>query len=572
MSEVSRRKFLKASGAIASGIIISSGVTSLTGCNGEGLVPAYFTHGVASGDPLSDRVILWTRVYPEKEKSHAVRVFWEVARDELFEDIVSSGSGLAVQERDFTLKVDVLELDPDTSYFYRFSTVNDRSLVGRTRTLPTGEVDSLQFAVVSCSNYPVGYFHVYSEIAKIPDLNAVLHLGDYIYELERGGFASEDATTLNREVNPPGELLSLQDYRTRYAQYRSDKDLQACHAAHPIIAIWDDHEVANDAWKSGARGHDGDTEGDFATRLLAALQAYAEWLPIRPAVDTDVGSLYRNFEFGDLLNLSMLDTRLVGRDRQLSLSSYFNEDGTFDSARFDVEVNSDRTLLGIGQKIWLKEQLVKDHTWQLIGQQVLMGRMELPGAIATLQLSVSAFAELAEIAQIAQSDPSILTEEQLAFLNEKGHLLELPYLPYNLDAWDGYQKERSEILDFIRDSGQKVVTIAGDTHNAWANNLSINEATVAVEFATCSVSSPGVERALELDTPEKIVGAEAGVVQLIENCQYTNLANRGFLKLSFTKTDVTANWKFVSTVKETEYQLLADREKTISVAKIDLDV
>ena len=242
-------------------------------------VPADFNHGVASGDPLADRVILWTRVTPERDGN--VVVDWEIATDEAFTDIVGSGSGSTTADVDYTVKVDADGLDAASTYYYRFLTGDKVSPVGRTRTVATDALASATFAVVSCANYPAGYFNVYREIAN-QDVDAVLHLGDYLYEYNKDGYASERAEEFGRVVMPETELLTLDDYRTRYAQYHSDSNLQDCHGAHPFVIVWDDHEVANDAWVEGAENHDPETQGDYSERRAAAIQAWYEWLPVRP--------------------------------------------------------------------------------------------------------------------------------------------------------------------------------------------------------------------------------------------------------------------------------------------------
>ncbi len=356
-------------------IACSSGSNNSNSLN---TLPADFNHGVASGDPLTDRVIIWTRVTPETDGQ--IWVGWEVATDAGFANKVKQGSGNTSADVDYTVKVDVEGLQPNTVYYYRFLTVNKTSMAGKTRTLPQGAIEAATFAVVSCSNYPAGFFNVYREVAN-QDVDAVLHLGDYLYEYSAEGYASERAEEFGRVVEPANELLSLADYRTRYAQYRRDEDLQAAHAAHPFIIVWDDHEVANDAWRDGAENHDPGTEGSFVERKMAALQAWHEWLPVRPPASMD-DIIYRRFQYGDLLDLLMLDTRIIGRDEQFTYSD-FATDGIIDveqaRAGFD---DPNRTLLGSEQFGWLREQLNQSSAqWQVLGQQVLMSRYHLPAPI-----------------------------------------------------------------------------------------------------------------------------------------------------------------------------------------------
>lgn len=570
---VERRKFL-ANALKSTGVIVAA-AGAMTGCGSNGSrekpidpsdVGGQFLHGVASGDPLADAVIIWTRVTPEEigNAVSEVNVHWQVAEDAGFNTVIAEGADAAVSERDYTLKIDVKGLEAGREYFYRFSSSTHNSIVGVAKTLPEGTVDAIKLAVVSCSNYPAGYFHVYEEIAKQGSLDAIIHLGDYLYEYSRGGYASEAAAAMGREVLPEGELISLADYRMRYSQYRSDQQLQAAHASAPFICVWDDHEIANDTWREGAENHN-EADGDFRLRLQAALQAYAEWMPIRPPVDSDLASLQRNFQFGNLVNLIMLDTRLIGRDKQLNLASYFSENG-FDESGYAADLyDPSRTLLGADQLNWLNAQLMSGATWQVLGQQVLMGKMELPAAVVTQQLSLSDFAMLAELATVAQQDPMALSAEQIQYVQDNMHLLTLGKLPYNLDAWDGYPLEREAILQTISATESNLVVLAGDTHNAWANQLSLGDQPIGVELATASVSSPGLEQYLALDTEQKVMQTEAGLVALIEGLQYTNLSDRGYLILEITEQKATANFHFVNNIQQAAYSLLDQRSMRLEV-------
>jgi alkaline phosphatase D len=335
-----------------------------------------FAHGVASGDPLADRVILWTRITPPSGQTADIALRWEVATDAAFTSIVAQGNATATAARDFTVKIDATGLRSATTYHYRFSATGVTSPTGRTRTLPTGSVAQVKLAVFSCSNYPTGFFNVYADAARRGDLDASIHLGDYIYEYDSAGYASSNAAQLGRVSQPANEIVSLADYRTRHAQYKSDVDLQALHAAAPMIAVWDDHEITNDTWLNGAENHQNATEGSFATRKTLALQAYHEWMPTRNA-QPDI--IYRSFAFGNLMALHMLDTRVVGREQQLDYNNYLTATG-LDSTAFTAAVSSPtRQLLGATQADWLQQQLATSNaTWQVLGQQVLMGRMDVP--------------------------------------------------------------------------------------------------------------------------------------------------------------------------------------------------
>jgi alkaline phosphatase D len=367
---VTRRDLLRAVPALG---VATLAPQTLAGCgddagggssNGTPGTDVAFQHGVASGDPMPDRVILWTRVTPPDPR--AVSVTWEVASDPAFAHIVQSGSVQATGDHDFTVKVDVIGLSGGTTYYYRFRGGQVVSPIGRTRTAPQGAVPRARFGVASCSSFAQGYFHAYRALARRPDLDAIIHLGDYIYESASGMFGN------HRPHEPPTEAIKLADYRTRHAQYKRDPDLQELHRQHPFIPVWDDHESANNAWGNGAQNHQPD-EGDWVARKAAAQQAYAEWMPIREQAEP--GRIWRKLPWGDLADLVLLDTRLWARTT--SNSALFGPNPAPDPAR---------TLLGDDQASWLEDQLRKSTaTWKLVGQQVMVANLILsPGMIANL--------------------------------------------------------------------------------------------------------------------------------------------------------------------------------------------
>jgi alkaline phosphatase D len=462
----------------------------------------------------------------------------------------------------FTVKIDALGLSPGKTYFYRFRRGEDRSPVGTTRTLPDTSASEVRFAVFSCSNYPAGYFNVYAEAAK-SDAQYAIHLGDYIYEYASTGYASDQAAKLGRVSDPSNEILSLADYRKRYAQYRSDPDLQTLHAKMPMIAVWDDHEIANDAWKDGAENHDPSKEGTWAARKTAALAAYHEWMPIRSAADRSI--IYRSFDFGNLLSLHMLDTRLVGRDQQIPIEDLAGLSGPAKQASATASFSAPtRQLLGSTQANWLNSQMAASKaSWQVLGQQVLMARMEFPSSVlAALNPSnTSAEAQAAGAKAVndylsAKATPAALrTPMQLALMDTKTN----PKLGYNLDAWDGYIVARESLLGAAAQLGKKLISLAGDTHNAWHSKLSLmglaNPAMagmkVGEEFATSSVSSPGIEAYLSLP-PAQIKGIFEGVV---DDLRWMDPSRRGYLKMIFTANEARGEWYFVSTVSEKNYSV-----------------
>lgn len=500
-----------------------------------------FAHGVASGDPLARKVIIWTRVTTDRQGR--IPVLWEVATDAACRRVVRAGIAFTSAEQDHTVKVDVTGLRPDTVYHYRFRIGRHVSPLGRTRTLPVGAVEQVRLAVFTCSNYPAGFFHAYGEAARRDDIHAAIHLGDYIYEYGRGGYASADAAELGREVEPAGELLSLDDYRQRYAQYRTDPDLQAVHAAMPFINVWDDHEIANDTWKGGAENHDPASEGDFKARRAAALQAFHEWLPIRTPDTRRKEKIFRSFQFGNLVALHMLDTRVIARDLQLEYATYFGSDGSFDSARFAADMaDPARQLLGAEQMLWLHRQMRESSaTWQMLGQQVLMGRMNIPAPLVLGQISFSAYSALLGKAQTA---PGSLTAQEQAILAQ-------PAIPYNLDAWDGYTVARETVLGMARFLDKNLVVLAGDTHNAWASDLQDMQGNaVGVEYAVASVSSPGLEEYFPTENPAAVA---AGLEAIIRPLHYANTGDRGYMVVTATPGECRCDWHYVSTVKSRDY-------------------
>ncbi len=319
-----------------------------------------------------------------------------MARDPKFARIVARGEQQTGASRDFTVKVDVGGLEPGTTYYYRFEAAKAQSAIGRTRTLPARGVSRIRLGVASCSNYPFGYFNAYAALARRLDLDAVLHLGDYIYEYANGGFG--DGTAIGRIPQPNAEIVALADYRARHAQHKADPDSQAVHRQHPFIVIWDDHEFANNSWSGGAAGHNPDKgEGDWLARRNAAIQAYFEWMPIREDRQALSPLIYRTLKFGDLADLVMLDTRLVGRDLQAA-------------SRDDVaSIESPaRSLLGPAQDAWLRGELAESKRngarWQLIGQQVMFAPQSRPGQPTS-----------------------------------------------NADSWDGYRAARDRVFDMIEE-------------------------------------------------------------------------------------------------------------------------
>lgn len=550
-SSTSRRTFVRqlAWGAAAglSGTLAACG----GGGSDNGTDPqVQYLHGVASGDPLTDRVILWTRVSPVSVFVGDIAVQWEVASDNGFQRIVAQGQARTSVDQDYTVKVDVAGLQPASVYYYRFRVATQASQVGRTKTLPQGAVKQVKLAVFSCANFPQGFFNVYGDAATHADVDAAVHLGDYIYEYEKGVYASPQAAAMGRVVDPVNETVTLKDYRLRHAQYKTDAQLQKLHAQMPMIAVWDDHEICNDTWRDGAENHQPSAEGDFAVRKAAAIKAYHEWMPTR------VGRaeiIYRSFAFGDLLALHMLDTRVIGRDQQLDYAKLLSVPAAQLPATLQAALGDPaRELMGSTQTAWLQQGMAASRaTWQVLGQQVVMGRMNVPAPLLLGFMGLPGGVSVSEylrIATLARTRPEQLTAADKAVLAQ-------PSIPYNLDAWDGYAAARERVLAMSQQLGKNLVVLSGDTHNAWASVLKTQGgAAVGVEFATASVSSPGFDANLSIEPPVLKNALET----LIPDLRYCDTARRGYMIVTATPEACTSQWIYVDTVTSTTYKASAD--------------
>ena len=503
---------------------------------------AIFAHGVASGDPAPDSVVLWTRV----STSEPVALTWEMSGDEAFSSITVSGEVEARAESDFTAKVVASGLAPGARYYYRFRVGDAISPIGRTRTLPTGAIEAARFGVISCSNFPFGHFNVYDLVARDEDLDAVIHVGDYIYEYgaSEGEYGASEGARLNRPHDPPHELTSLDDYRRRHAQYKSDPCLQAAHAAHPFIVVWDDHEVANDTWSGGAENHDPRTEGDWSARKRAALQAYYEWMPIRePDLARPREAIFRSFSYGDLLTVAAIETRLTARSESFEYNVIVPTLTSPEAiARFRDEIlwSKDRELLGAAQIDYLrgalKSSMDKGQAWRLIANQVIMAKVTAPNLEPHLTEG-----DLAELE--AQWD------QARAFVK-----FSTLGLPTNLDAWDGYPAARERFYDVVRETSgaDGLLVVTGDTHTWWANDLVAKDgAHVGVELGCHSVSSPSPYR-------KEFLGGKGAEYALLtgqdnEDVRYISGEDHGYIALTVARDEVDARFVAVSTIESPHY-------------------
>lgn len=485
-SNINRRRFFSLSGA---GIALG-----LPGCGTVATQPTSpFRHGIASGDPLADRVVIWTRISTDTS-CDAVDVTWRVAAAS---GVIREGVATTTAEADWTVKIDVDGLDPATRYTYTFAALGHESETGQTRTLPADGKKPVRLAVTSCSNWVAGHFNAYASIATI-DVDAVIHLGDYLYEYGNARVAGE------RRHEPDHEIVSLDDYRTRHAQYKTDPALKKLHARHPMIAVWDDHESANNAWQDGAQNHQPE-EGDWSIRKAAAIRAYFEWMPIRGYPAEPKTRIFRRFRFGDIADLHMLDTRLYARDQQ--------------AARGATETIDDpaRTLLGADQRAWLTDGLANhEGRWQVIGNQLMMG-------------------------QLTYADRVVL----------------------NSDQWDGYPMSRRAIFDAATANAiDKLVVITGDIHSSWAVELSRDPFAdaperIGVECITPSVTSPSTrDRNVALEREQRLIDD-------LPHVAFTDQTHHGYLLLEIEEDQAIAEWWFNPSVETpSDSQYLAARYVT----------
>jgi len=477
-----------------------------------------FNHGVASGDPLEDRVILWTRVTPQQ--SGPVETILEISENENFSKIAHSTKLQTSSLSDYTVKYDFLAkqyCDSDKGFFYRFRAGSSISEIGKSKTF-SKNTESVKIGVFSCSNFPAGYFNAYQAAAEKNDLDLWLHLGDYLYEYPMGGYATDNAEKLGRTPSPTHEMITLSDYRLRHAQYKLDHGSKALHKHAPLIAVWDDHEFSNDAWKRGAENHSEDgSEGDFYARRSAAIKAYYEWMPIRE--QQNKRKIFREFKIGKLIHLIMLDTRQYGRDKQIQPKDYLSKSG-FNQAKFYNDLNSqNRELLGVEQLSWIEDSILKSNAvWTIFGQQVLMAKLKFPDISKMLK-----------------------TEEIPDFLKPYLKFLGLG-IPSNLDAWDGYPAARNKLYQLMKNAKKKFISLAGDTHNSWVSELENQSGKkVGIELGAPSVTSPGITDVLNLDE-NKFVDS---IVKINKELQWMEPSNRGYLFLDCMENKIIASFNYI---------------------------
>lgn len=577
--------------------------TGAAACMGPSVeTPAYegaiaFNHGVASGDPGHDRVVIWTRVSPEQPGPAPVR--WIVARNRELTDVVKTGIAETSEARDYTVKVDVTGLRAGAPYFYGFRAGAAESAVGKTKTLPRGHVEQMKLAVASCASYPHGFFNAYQALSEHDGIDVVIHLGDYLYEYGLSGYGGDVAMQLGRVPTPEVECTRLADYRARHAQYKTQPELQAAHAIVPWIVVWDDHETANDSWSGGAENHQ-PNEGAWATRKQAALQAYYEWMPIRdPESGRAFEAINRSFQFGDLCSLIMLETRLLARSQPLDYATQLPvemqrwnfangaapvalrpqepdvaqmrrlpaiyetvggelrpvldwrraqrlvanpsnlPDGFFlapDRAAIAALAGTpDRQLMGPAQEGWLADELARSQSAETAWQ--VLGNQVLMATVDAPDLSATP-------APLAQA-----LEQVRPGVTQLLKLTRFPF-PLSMDSWDGYPQARARLLEALRAAGGNALVLTGDTHTAWANEIEDAQGRVAVEFGATSITSPS-----EADYFSPFgIDFSAGVLARNSHVKWTDASHRGFLVLTLTRQEALAEFFAVSTILSQAYE------------------
>ena len=502
--------------------------------------PETFWHGVASGDPDTTSVVIWTRVTTDAPDAD---VIWTVYDDAEAMSVIAKGQAKATADADHTVKVIVDGLEPGKTYYYRFETDGVLSRIGRTRTLPVGAVDRLGIALASCSNYPFGYFNAYDAIARDPEVDVVLHTGDYIYEYGGpDGWGEEAGAVIGRPHDPPHEIITLADYRTRHAQYKSDAGSREMHAAHPLLCCWDDHESANNPWTGGAQNHQPETEGSWTDRRAASIRAYYEWMPIRePEPGRTRAEFWRSYSFGDLATLVTLETRHTARGKQVDYEEWapkLQTEEDYEAFRRDVLGDPERHMISPAMQEDLRAALTvsvgKGQPWRVIGNQIPLARMPVPDIVGLGVLPVP-------------DDTSLDAHKRMAWLGQHA-------LPFYTDTWDGYPAAREAFYELCRSAGASdLLVLTGDSHSFWANQLADgNGDSMGIELGTAGISSPGdfVDSGFDADTA---MALDRVFADALPEVLWTDNMHQGYVRVVLRPDVADAAFVAVSTVLTPDY-------------------
>ncbi len=540
------RRTLFRGGLLGAGLAALPAAVSATSAAGGG-----FAHGVASGEPHSEQVLLWTRYAAGQD----TKLRWEVSSDMTFTRIASGGDVTATAETDFCVKPVATGLAPDSWYYFRFIAPNgDISSMGRTRTLPVGRTDRFRLAVVGCSNIGFGWFNAYAHIAEANDTDLVLHTGDYIYEYGTGVYPTAEQALPERMRGIDSEIVALADYRARYAAYRRDPDLQRLHQLYPMLHVPDDHESANDSYKEGAQNHQSETEGSWDARKRAAIRANREWMPVSDEP-------YAAYEIGDLATLFRLEMRLEARDKPFDLGDIIGRGGRDPAKILDALTafkndewrDPSRSLMGAVQETWLADGLKASRaagkTWQVLLQQVIMGSLKSSPDIAQ---------------GMTDAVPQYIRDRIMG-----GVLTSMAGLPFNMDAWDGYPAARERVLQSAQNADANMIVLAGDSHNAWASELTNAGAPAAVEFAGHSVTSPGAEGYLPWIKADDFAKQ---AVATNDQLKWADTGHRGYMAIELSPRAVTTEYRFLAGVRTRSTALSGTTRLSTAVGSHALEV
>lgn len=483
-----------------------------------------FTHGVASGEPGPRSVLLWTRYVASSE----VSLRCEVSPTADFRRVVGGGLAIASAHRDHTARLTVTGLQPDRWYHYRFIAPDGTvSMTGRTRTLPEGDTARFGLGVFCCSSLPVGWFNAYAHAAQRDDLDLMVHVGDYIYEYGLSADPQGRRTQPPRDIDPSDETITLADYRLRYALYRRDPDLLALHARYPMVAQWDDHELANDAWKDGAQNHD-DSKGPWPVRREAATRAYREWLPVSD-------DNWCSYQIGSLATLCKLETRVSGRIEQLDMGEFIGNRTDLEAALRDFRDgpwrDPTRTMLGADQERWLADVLRQSTragtTWQVVAQQTVMGHWRMAP-------------EVADWVGDDRNSGQFSRAQRNQIASSLG-------LPWSMDSWSGYPAARDRLLASALQANANLLVLSGDSHNAWGQNLQVAGEAAGAEFAGQAVTSGGMDGMFARTAPADVAAA---LQRANPGLLLSETGRRGYMSVQLTRQQAHCDWHFFDTVRQ----------------------